>query len=80
MPSLHQREKRLKTLFQAPKRLGSIRHWAPMRSIHNTASTNRRQLGAFSSRAPFVVLSRVCICAQALSLSWFLSVMAKAKF
>jgi hypothetical protein len=40
--SLH-RAKRLYTLFQLPYSAGSNRHWAPLRSTHNTPSTNRRQ-------------------------------------
>jgi hypothetical protein len=39
----HQRTNRLYTLFQAPYSAGSKRHCAPLRLIHFTASTKRRQ-------------------------------------
>src|SRR4051794_24983223 len=37
-----QSRKRLKTLFQCPNRGGRSRHGLPVRTIHSTASTNRR--------------------------------------
>jgi hypothetical protein len=43
MPLSHQRAKRLYTLFHLPYAAGSKRHCAPLRMIHSTPSTNRRQ-------------------------------------
>jgi len=52
MPSSHQRAKRLYTAFQFPYSAGSKRHWAPLRAIHNTPSTKRRQVATFPIRMP----------------------------
>src|SRR5271167_615199 len=41
-PSLDQREKRTKTLFQLPKTSGRSRHGEPVRANQSTASTNSR--------------------------------------
>src|SRR3712207_8364026 len=40
--SSHQRAKRVYPLFQLPSSAGNKRHCAPLRSIHSTASTQRR--------------------------------------
>ena len=46
-PLSHQRANRLYTLFHFPYSAGKNRHWAPLRLIHSTASTKRRQLASF---------------------------------
>ena len=46
MPLSHQRANRLYTLFHSPYCSGSKRHWAPLRAIHRTPSTKRRQLAS----------------------------------
>jgi len=43
IPLSLQRAKRLYTLFQLPYAAGNKRHCAPLRIIHSTPSTNRRQ-------------------------------------
>jgi len=40
-PSLDRREKRTKTLFQLPKKVGRSRHGEPVRANQSTASLNK---------------------------------------
>src|SRR5271169_566187 len=51
-PALAQRLKRRCVLFQSPKRSGRSRQGAPLRYLHNTASTNRRLSLAFAPTWP----------------------------
>ena len=45
-PALDYREKRVYVVCQLPSSAGRSRHGAPVRPIHNTASTNKRLSGA----------------------------------
>ena len=72
-PFLAQRRKRWNTVFHLPKRGGRSRHAAPVRAIHNTASTKRRLSSPVRPRSPFLPAHNGSIRAHCASLSIFRS-------